>query len=327
MLGSTQQSVPIAGVKDGIVILKTGGYRMVLEISAVNFSLKSEEEQNSLIFQYQSFLNSLNFPIEIVIRSRRLDLSPYLTRIKKLSEKSINDLVKAQIDDYVEFVAKLITIANIMKKTFYVVVPYEPINIKKLNILDTFMAKSQKFDHLKISDTDFKANVDKLKERADIVASGLGGMGLHCFQLSTEEIIELFYQIYNPDEANKERVENADSISSPVIVSKSEVSEIKTDDNTENTGSTKRGIDNSDIVHAQQKASAESRRIQEAKNPHVKPAAQQTPAAQQPVNQQPATPQIPAAAPQAPTAQPVNQQPVVAQPSQSTNNQNTSKIG
>ncbi|HOX41417.1 MAG TPA: hypothetical protein PK263_04435, partial [bacterium] len=93
---STQQFIDIAGIKDGIVILKTGGYRLVLQVSAVNFDLKSEQEQNSLIFQYQSFLNSLHFPIEILIRSKRLDLTPYLDSIKKLGENQSNELIKMQ---------------------------------------------------------------------------------------------------------------------------------------------------------------------------------------------------------------------------------------
>jgi type IV secretory pathway VirB4 component len=123
MVSSTQQSVPIAGVKDGIIVLKNGGYRMILEISAINFSLKSEQEQNSLVFQYQSFLNSLHFPIQIVIKSKLLDLSPYLNKVKQASDKSLNELIKTQIEDYIDFVGKLVSVANIMKKSFYIIIP------------------------------------------------------------------------------------------------------------------------------------------------------------------------------------------------------------
>jgi len=263
---STQQSIPIAGVKDGIMILKDGSYRMVLEVSAVNFALKSEQEQNSLIFQYQSFLNSLHFPVEIVIRSRRLDLNPYLDKINKASETSINELIKMQIGDYVDFVSKLISLANIMKKTFYIVVPYDPINIKKLNVLDSLFAKTQTFDHIKVTDTDFKSHTDQLTQRAGIVASGLASMGLHCFQLSTEQIIELFYQIYNPDESAKERVNDANTLSSPVVIAKNEVSGETTIPTPEVLPD---AIDNADMVEEQQRQAAAQRRQEADKAPQA----------------------------------------------------------
>lgn len=259
MAFSTQQSVPIAGIKDGIVILKNGGYRMILEISAINFSLKSEEEQNSLVFQYQSFLNSLHFPIEVVIRSKRLDLSPYLTKVQKASEKSINELIRTQIEDYVDFVGKLISIANIMKKSFYVVIPFDPINVKKLNILDSLFSKAKSFDHLKISDAEFKTMTGQITERANTIASGLGQMGLHCIQLSTEEIIELFYQIYNPDEAGKERVTDAGALDSPVVISQGEVNVAGVKPPTEKEEFA-RAIDNTAIVEQQQKQAGSERR-------------------------------------------------------------------
>jgi len=256
MAYSTQQSIPIAGVKNGIMILKDGSYRMILEVSAVNFALKSEQEQNSIIFQYQSFLNSLHFPIEIVIRSRRLDLNPYLEKIKKSADKSLNELIKTQIEDYVDFVSKLISLANIMKKSFYLVIPYDPINIKKLNIFDSLFAKTQTFDHLKVTDIDFKKYCDQLGQRANIIASGLAGMGLHCLQLSTEEITELFYQIYNPDESAKERVTDANVLESPVVIAKNEVAGVA---NTTNQGDFQRSVDNMHMVEEAQKQAAAQR--------------------------------------------------------------------
>lgn len=274
MAFSTQQSIPIAGVKDGIMILKDGSYRMILQVSAVNFALKSEQEQNSLIFQYQSFLNSLHFPVEIVIRSRRLDLNPYLEKIKKASETSINELIKVQIGDYVDFVSKLIGLANIMKKTFYLVVPFDPINIKKLNVFDSLFAKTQTFDHLKVTDTDFKTYTDQLGQRASIIASGLASMGLHCLQLSTEEIIELFYQIYNPDESAKERVTDAGTLSAPVVIAQNEVSGTTEATNKDDF---QRSIDNANMVEEQQKQAAAQRRQEASKAEPM----QTTPAAQE----------------------------------------------
>ena len=218
MAFSTQQQIDIAGIKDGVVIMRDGSYRLVLQVTATNFALKSENEQNALIFQYQSFLNSLHFPIEIVVRSKRLDLTPYLAKIQALSDKQSSELTRMLANDYIDFVGKLVNVANIMKKTFYVVVSYSVVSVQKVNLFNMlFGQKVQSFDHLKISDEDFKNSTEKLLENANIIAGGLGSMGLHCFQLSTEQIIELFYQIYNPAESSKERLENASVLSSEVV--------------------------------------------------------------------------------------------------------------
>jgi len=223
MPDSTQQSIQIAGIKDGVIILKNGSYRMVFQVTALNFALKSEMEQNSLIMQYQSFLNSLHFPIQIVIRSRQLDLTPYIGKLKKSADKATNELIKMQTADYVDFIDKLINLANIMKKNFYVILPYDPLSVSKSNPLDSLFKKSQVYDHIKISNVEFEKHVDKLRERAGIVAGGLGSMGLHCQQLSSEQLIELFYEVYNPEIAFKERVKDAENIAGPVIVTKEEM--------------------------------------------------------------------------------------------------------
>jgi type IV secretory pathway VirB4 component len=223
MPNSTQQSINIAGIKDGVVITKSGNYIMILQVATTNFALKSEQEQNSIIFQYQSFLNSLHFPVEIVIRSKKLDLTNYLAKIEKLAKEQTSELLRLQTLDYIDFVGKLINLANIMKKSFYAVVSYNPITVNQVGIFDKlFGSKSQIFDHIKISEQEFTGNLEKLRERANIVASGLGGMGLRCFQLGTEELIELFYEIYNPEESTHEKISDAISLASGVIQSEEE---------------------------------------------------------------------------------------------------------
>jgi len=256
---STQSNIPIAGIRDGVTILKTGQYRMILEIAAINFDLKSEQEKNSLIFQYQSFLNSLHFPIEIVVKSNKLDLSPYLKKIESLIPKQNNELLKIQTQDYVDFVGQLINLANIMKKRFYVVVGYQPLVVSN-SLLDKIFKKGPDSNHLKISETDFETYSKELRQRAQIVAQGLGGMGLHCRQLNTKEIIEVFYEIYNPEVAGKERLTDPEEISS------SFVSQIKTDSaeeelaasNYESTSATSEEdlIDNQSLVLEHQKISS-----------------------------------------------------------------------
>jgi hypothetical protein len=254
MVFSTQQFIDIAGMKNGVIIMKDGSYRLILQVNAVNFALKSEQEQNSIIFQFQSFLNSLHFPIEICIRSRRLDLTPYLNKISTIAQNQTNELTRIQAEDYIGFVTKLITIANIMKKSFYVVVQHNTVNVKNTGLFDKIFSKnSQTFEHVKISDVEFKQSTDKLTEKANIVANGLGGLGIHCQQLTTEEIVEVFYAIYNPDESTKQRISNVDEIDAQVVGSESESPEALAGI----SNATVVKIDNSAIVKAQQKFKAE----------------------------------------------------------------------
>ena len=262
-VSSTQENVPIAGVKDGAVILKDGQYRMIFEVSAVNFSLKSEEEQNSLVLQYQSFLNSIHFPIEITIRSKRLDLAPYINKIKQLNEKQTNELLKIQTTDYIDFVGQLINLANIMKKTFYVTIGYQPLTVGQGTVLDKlFNRKKTAVSSLKISDEEFNHNAKELRSRGQNVAQGLGGMGLHCKQLNTEEVVELFYGIYNPEVAGKERLTEAENVSSAYVTSSKPTDEKANDTQFEpekQTSNEAPAIDNRDIVQEQEKKRAQEK--------------------------------------------------------------------
>lgn len=218
---STQQFIDIAGIQEGVVILKNGGYRMIFSVSAINFSLKSEEEQNSLIFQYQSFLNSLHFPVQIVMRSKRLDLNPYIKKVIAAKDKQQSELIKMQTEDYVDFISQLINLANIMKKTFYVVVSYDPVSVKSPSVINRLFKKSEASD-LRIAAPEFKKYRTELAQRASSIASGLGSMGLHSVQLTTEEIIELFYNIYNPGIADKEKFTNAEELTSSFVADEKE---------------------------------------------------------------------------------------------------------
>lgn len=260
MISPTQDNIHIAGIKDGIVILKNGGYRLILQVNATNFALKSEEEQNSIIFQYQSFLNSLHFPIEIVMQSKKLDLTPYLEKIKSKMEKQTNELLRVQTQDYMEFVSKLINIANIMKKSFYVAVPYEPINLKNVSLLDRFFGGKASTNQVKISETEFKHHSEELIQRANTVAGGLGSLGLHCVQLNTEEIIEVFYKIYNPEIAGRERFKDTQTLTSPVVTSKPAENASLTQQEFE---SQENVIDNSALVEQSQKQQTQQAKIKE----------------------------------------------------------------
>ena len=190
---------------------------MVLEVTAVNFGLKSEREQNSIIFQFQSFLNSLHFPLEIIVQSRRLDLTPYLSRLRQRANDQTNELLKAQTLDYVDFISELINMANIMKKRFYAVIGWENIDLQKLSFVDKLFNRGNSVSLLKISETEFKTHSEELRQRGAVVASGLGSIGLHCQQLATKELIELFYNFYNPGIADKERLSDLGNLQANVV--------------------------------------------------------------------------------------------------------------
>lgn len=255
---STQEHVPIAGVRNGIIILKDGSFRLVLSISPINFSLKSEQEQNSLIFKYQSFLNSLHYPIQITMQSKKLDLTPYLQKMTKLAAAQTNELLKVQTEDYISFVGELINIANIMSKSFYLAISYLPLSLPKLSFIDKLTGKGMSSHVLRISDTEFNSHSKELLERGNTLASSLGSMGLRVKQLSTQEILEMFYNLYNPEEAGKERLIAIDDMEASVVIDKKEAEASQITGKTED----KPVIDNSDVVEASSKSNAEAGRAE-----------------------------------------------------------------
>lgn len=264
---STQQNIKIAGIKDGTIFLDDGGYRVILSCSTINFALKSEQEQNSLVFQYQSFLNSMHFPIQIVMQSKRLDLTPYLKKVNDLKEKQTNELIKMQATDYIDFVGNLINVANIMKKSFFVVIPYQPLSLSKGTVFDKIFKKPST-GHIKVTEEELKRHKEELTERANTVALGLGNMGIQCIQLNTEEIIELFYKIYNPEISGKERLDDANKLTSSYIADIGEKNGPQSDQKKE-----KAIIDNTAIVQRKQKQDSRLAHREELKKGQAAPQA------------------------------------------------------
>jgi len=213
---STQQYLGIEEIHNGTVIMKNGGMRMVLMVSAINFSLKSEAEQNSIIYSFQNFLNGLGFPIQIVMQSRRLDLSSYLAKLRDEEKGETNPLLRLHMTDYISFVEQLLNVANIMQKKFYIVIPYQPIIIKKENILkklsNLFSGKARKKEIV-----DFEMHRKELAHRTEIIASGLGSMGLRAVQLGTLELAELYYSSYNPEVSSRQKLYSLEDIMAPVV--------------------------------------------------------------------------------------------------------------
>ncbi len=214
---STQRAIPIKEIKDGIIVTKSGGLRIAMLVSTINFALKSETEQNAIIFAYQNFLNALNFPIEIVVQSKRLDLEDYLIKLNTQKEKADNQLVRLQITDYIDFIKRLITIANIMEKRFFVVVPYDPVPLAQVWFIQRLLGQGGKKE--KVGFEQYKATI---LQRANLIASGLSTMGLRAIQLTTQELIELSYSLYNPETATKERLFDVSQLTAEIIGKKPE---------------------------------------------------------------------------------------------------------
>ena len=217
---STQSNINIARIQDGVVITKDGGLRMILLVTAINFSLKREEEQNALVYQYQNFLNSLTFAIQIVIQSRQLDLSSYLTKLDQRLAAQTNELLQIQTADYIDFVRKMIALANIMDKKFFIVVPYNPTNLVKRSFFDRLVHPNKTAPDIGLAE--FKQYREELLQRINVVMSGLTPLGLRSIPLDTQQLIELFYQTFNPEEATKERLTDEELLISPVVGSELE---------------------------------------------------------------------------------------------------------
>lgn len=207
----TQRFLKIAEIRDNLVVLKNGGLRAILRTSSINFNLKSEEEQNAIIISYQSFLNSLEFPIQILIRSKKLDVDNYIEKIKKIGEKQTNPLLQHQTTEYADYIQKLVEYADIMEKDFLVVVPYDPARAVGVNFLQKFLQNLSPQDSLseiKKRHAEFEHLAKGINQRTSTVKAGLENCGLKTEQLDTKELIELFYNIYNPEVSRNEKIKS-----------------------------------------------------------------------------------------------------------------------
>jgi len=213
---STQTYLRIAEIKDNILVLKNGGIRGVLKTSSINFNLKSKDEQNAIIQSYQSFLNSLEFPIQILVRSKKLDIDDYVDGVRKLGDNQQNKLLQEQTYEYADYIQRLIEYADIMAKEFYVVIPYDPGRAQGTSKLQAFfqrMAPKDTVGDIKKRHSEFE-NLNKgLSQRINTVKSGLENCGLSVSEATTAEIIEIFYQSYNPITSRSSKakdIENSD---------------------------------------------------------------------------------------------------------------------
>ncbi len=209
---STQQFIPIKEIKEGVVVMRNGSLRAVLLVSSLNFALKSEDEKNAVIASYQSFLNSLGYPVQVYVKSRQLHLDNYIHSLEKQLAAQTNELLKLQTSQYLEFIAELLQYSNIMEKRFFVIVPFYPTGSEKVGLIKNLFSGKEG-----VATADFETQKTELMQRVDHVINGLTGIGVRCAALNTEELIELYYSVYNPDISGSEKITDADIIQSEVV--------------------------------------------------------------------------------------------------------------
>lgn len=208
---SAQNSLLISELRDGLVVMNDGSFRSVVACKSINFDLMSEREREGVEYSYQSFLNSLYFPVQIFVRSQRVDIGPYLDKLEKMRRSQDNMLLGILMDDYIGFIDALSKETNIMDKQFYIVVPYyitgdvsSAVNNSK-NML-TGMLAPQKQMHIKIDENAYKKAKEEMSNRVNTVVNGLFQMGVRSVPLNTKELGELYYNVYNPDTAVREPI-------------------------------------------------------------------------------------------------------------------------
>ncbi len=209
---STQRYLDISEIRDDMVILKDGTVRSVLLISSINFALKSEEEQEAIIQAYMTFLNGLEYPVQIVIQSRKMNIEGYMARLAEQQKKSTNDLLKAQIDDYRSFVNELVELGQIMQKRFYIVVPYDPVTNVRKSFWIRFQEALSPASAAKLSKKQIADRIEQLSRRISNISGQLNSMGLSSARLDTQSLIEMYYEVYNPDLFDTERLTNMSEI-------------------------------------------------------------------------------------------------------------------
>lgn len=196
----TQDFVPIQEIRDGIIIMKDGSMRVIMLASSINFALKSAEEQEAIMFQFQNFLNSLDFSLQIFLESRRLDIRPYLALLAERQKQQVSDLMRIQIKEYANFIKSFTENVEIMTKNFFIVVPYVPLKLDFTKGTALFNNKKTKSEEK--NDTFEEARI-QLDQRTSLVSGGLSRCGIRTALLGTEEVVEVFYKLFNPGDMDK----------------------------------------------------------------------------------------------------------------------------
>jgi hypothetical protein len=219
---STQNALLVSEIRENMVIIKDGSFRAVIACQSINFDLMSSREREGVEFSYQNFLNSLYFPVQIFIRSQRVDIGPYIDRLTAIRRAQDNLLLNVLMDDYINFIDVLSQEANIMDKSFFIVVPYYPsgnlsgLKDQATGFFGKIFAKPQA-QTVTIDSVTYQKAKDEVKNQVDVVISGLFQMGVKSVQLGTKELGELYYNVYNPDTAVREPLGNFENLTSTYV--------------------------------------------------------------------------------------------------------------
>lgn len=202
---TTQDFIPIQEIRDGVIVLKNGGMRAIVLASSLNFALKSQDEQTSILLQFQNFVNSLDFSIQIFVQSKKLDIRPYMALLEDRYKEQNTELMKIQVREYIEFIRTFVESTNIMSKSFFVVIQYDPpiIGGGKNPLAKMFPGKNSGMSAAAIADSQFQEYRSQLEQRVAVVEQGLVRCGVRTAELGTEEVVELFYKLFNPGETEK----------------------------------------------------------------------------------------------------------------------------
>lgn len=221
---STQNTLQIAEIRDGIVIMNDGTFRSVIMVKSINFDLMSPSEQEAVEYSYQGFLNSLYFPVQIFLRSSKVDIGPYIERLDKIRTEHDNMLLALLMEDYINYIDVLARSTNIMDKKFYIVVPYasSPAAEKQFETSKSFIAGfselfSKKEQKVVINERELEKAKTELRNRVQAVMGGLMQCGIKSLPLDTEELIELYYDTYNPDTATRQHIKNFDDLTADIV--------------------------------------------------------------------------------------------------------------
>jgi len=205
---STQKYLDIAEIKEDTVIMRDGTLRAVILVSSINFALKSEDEQNAIISAYVNFLNNFDFPLQIVIQSRELNIDHYIEALRQKEKEQTNELLKIQTAEYIQYITEFISMSRIMNKHFYVVVTYNPLSDKQKRFISRFIDVLRPATLIKMKGEKFLLRRSELTRRVEDIINGLSSTGLNAVQLDTQSLIELFYNTYNPGtSANQKMVD------------------------------------------------------------------------------------------------------------------------
>ena len=232
---STQNILEFAEIRDGIVIMNDGSFRSIVMVKSINFDLMSQSEQEAIEYSYQGFLNSLYFPIQIYIHSQKIDLKPYIDKLDKIRLQQDNMLLSLLMANYLDFIENVSSKANIMDKLFYIVIPFYPReqpsssgNYGSKNFLMGLINLfSKKSPHIVINESDLETAKTELRNRVQSVLSGIAQCGLQGLPLDTQELIELYYDAYNPDTSTRQQLIGIDDLTSDVITKGSGVNPVK----------------------------------------------------------------------------------------------------